>query len=328
MKRLDVVSLGDLILNFVYKDTGREGFNLYERQPAGATANLLSQLVKLGGTGGLITTVGNDDHGSFLYEYAKQTGIDVSNVCKSNDVATRMMFVHFDEKNDRYFLNYHSRRTDVETRLSDVNIDMMRGCKAFTMPLVFYYRNKPIYETCKNMLKLAKEQGSLVGIDCNWRGDQHTPEELTAICDAAMNSDVVKLTDVELLHYFGENDILKGSERILSGNTKLVAVTLGENGCLLRNQNGYVYQPAFAVDVVDTTGAGDSFMGALLYQVTRPGFCIDELKADDLAAMAEFLNACSSGSTSRRGSMSAMSTMDETRWIIENVSKKAPAYSF
>ena len=100
MKNVDVVALGDLILNMVYRGKTEAGFNLYERQPAGATGNLLSQIVRLGGTGALITTVGDDDHGKFLYEYAKESGIDVSGVVISDKVETRMMFVHFDEKND------------------------------------------------------------------------------------------------------------------------------------------------------------------------------------------------------------------------------------
>ena len=74
MKNVDVVALGDLILNMVYRGKTEAGFNLYERQPAGATGNLLSQIVRLGGTGALITTVGDDDHGKFLYEYAKEKG--------------------------------------------------------------------------------------------------------------------------------------------------------------------------------------------------------------------------------------------------------------
>ena len=97
MKNVDVVALGDLILNMVYRGKTEAGFNLYERQPAGATGNLLSQIVRLGGTSALITTVGDDDHGKFLYEYAKESGIDVSGVVISDKVETRMMFVHFDE---------------------------------------------------------------------------------------------------------------------------------------------------------------------------------------------------------------------------------------
>lgn len=54
-----------------------------------------------------------------------------------------------------------------------------------------------------------------MGLDCNWRGNTHTQEEMTSICDAALTSDIVKLTDVELEYFFGEKDILKGSERLV-----------------------------------------------------------------------------------------------------------------
>lgn len=326
MKLLDVVSLGDLILNFAYAGMSPGGFDLYERQPAGATANLLSQVVRLGGTGALISTVGDDYHGKYLYDYARKEGIDVSNVILSKDLSTRMMFVHFKEDNDRYFPDYYSRRTDVETRMEDIDVDIVKGCKAFAMSLFFYLKDKPIYRTSQKLLKIAEEQGSLVGLDCNWRGEQTSREVSQAICDAALNSDIVKLTDVELEHYFGETDLLRGTEKILGGKTKIVAVTLGKDGCLLRNRNGYVYRPTYDVDVADTTGAGDSFMGSLLYQLTRDGCNIDRLGTGELAEIADFSNACSSYSTSHRGSMAAMATMENVKWVVENVPKRAPVY--
>ena len=95
---------------------------------------------------------------------------------------------------------------------------------------------------------------------------------------------------------------------------------------LLRNRKGYVYQPTFAVDVRDTTGAGDSFMGALLYQATRAGFSINDLDAEELKKTAEFANACSAGSTRKYGSMAAMTYMEDAGWIMKNVPKKEPAY--
>lgn len=326
MNSIDVVALGDLILNMVYKGKSEDGFNLYERQPAGATGNLLSQVVRLGGTGSLITTIGNDDHGQFLYRYAKENGIDVSNVVFRDELATRIMFVHFNEENDRFFLKYESRRTDVETGMESVDPELINGCRAFVIPLFFYQKEKPMYHTCQKILSIVREKGSLVGIDCNWRGNWHSEEELTAICDAVMTSDIVKLTDVELEHFFGERDILKGSEMLLGKKRKLVAITLGEDGCLLRNRKGYVYQPTFAVDVRDTTGAGDSFMGALLYQATRAGFSINDLDAEELKKTAEFANACSAGSTRKYGSMAAMTYMEDAGWIMKNVPKKEPAY--
>ena len=81
-----------------------------------------------------------------------------------------------------------------------------------------------------------------------------------------------------------------------------------------------------AAEVVSTTGAGDSFMGALLYQATRAGFSINDLDAEELKKTAEFANACSAGSTRKYGSMAAMTYMEDAGWIMKNVPKKEPAY--
>ena len=323
---LDVVALGDLILNFVHGGKNEEGFDIYERQPAGATANLLSQVVRLGGTAGLITTVGDDFHGDYLYQYAKTEGLDVTNVLKSDKVPTRMMFVHLTKDNDRYFPKFNCPRTDVETRLEDIDMDIVKGCKALAMSLFFYVKDKPIYKASQKLVEVVREQGGLIGFDCNWRGDETPQDVKKAICDAAMASDIVKVTDAELGHYFGESDLFKGTEKMLRENVKLVAVTLAENGCFLRSRKGYVFCPAYDVSVADTTGAGDSFMGSLLYQATREGFDIDNLNTDDLMKIAEFSSACSSYSTTHRGSMSTMGTLNDVKWIMENIPKRKSIY--
>jgi fructokinase len=99
---------------------------------------------------------------------------------------------------------------------------------------------------------------------------------------------------------------------------------MGRDGCFLRNRNGCAYQPAYAVDVLDTAGVGDSFMGALIYMLTREGVDIDNMTKSDLDETADFANACASASTMLRGSFTAMPGAGSVQWIMKNT-PRAPS---
>ena len=100
-KTIDVIAMGDLILNFAYAGESSEGIALYERQPAGATANMLTQVARLGGRAALISVLGNDEHSRYLFDYEKQCGVDMTNV-RLGDLPTRIMFVYYDENNSEF----------------------------------------------------------------------------------------------------------------------------------------------------------------------------------------------------------------------------------
>lgn len=314
-KTFDVIAMGDLILNFAYAGESSEGIALYERQPAGATANMLTQVARLGGRAALISVLGNDEHSRYLFDYEKQCGVDMTNV-RLGDLPTRIMFVYYDENNDRYFSDFQMERNDAYIEVDEIDYEMVKSSRYLSVKCMPLSPTQPAAEAMEKILRVARESDIAIAVDAQWRGQSMTSEERAEVRYKAAISEVVKLTDVEMEFYYGETDLLKGTERILNaGVTKLVALTLGAFGCLLRTRRAWVYEPGFRVATLDTTGAGDSFLGALLYSLCRTEHPTDSLAEAELAQIAAFCNACAAYSTQFRGSLANMASVADAEKI-------------
>ena len=308
----DIVSIGDLLTNYTHIGENTSDISLFERHPAGATSNLLSQCSRLGGRVALITTIGGDIDGLFLYNYIKDNDFDVSGVRIEKSLCTRSVFVYFKENNDRYFSYNNSPITQYETVLSDHDIELVKKAKIFNYPLSFEETDKPIYNTTKKLDEVARVNGVLRAIDANYRGQAFSSELKKKHRETLLHADIIKLSLDEMKYYFGTDDIYEGTDIVLrEGNVQLIAVTLDKDGCFLRTSNHCAYMPTYSVSPVDTTGAGDSFFGSLLYQIANNDTAISMLSEVQLYQMADFSNACASYSTMFRGSLAIMGTLNQ-----------------
>ncbi|WP_343210596.1 carbohydrate kinase [Anaerolentibacter hominis] len=319
-KYLDLVSIGDLMLDFTCIGETKPGILAYERNPGGAPSNVASQLARLGGKAGLIATVGPDEHGEYLYRLAKEElKFDVTNLVFSQNVGTKIAFVYFKEGNDRYFTNYLSARADLDIRADRLNLDQLRHCKVLNYTPLSHERGYPIFETVKLVVKAAREAGALIAYDPNFRFPYEDPARKQLVVDAIEEANILKLTLEELDYFLGERDLMAATDKLLAGNARIIAVTMGAGGCFLRNKRAFTYQPTYDVDVMDTTGAGDSYMGSLIYAITREGVDIDSIGEEELIRIARFCNACSSASTMNRGSLLVMPDREKVSKIMGGV---------
>ena len=120
-------------------------------------------------------------------------------------------------------------------------------------------------------------------------------------------------------YFLHQDNVFAASEELLNKNAMIVAITMGSGGCLLHSRRGWVYRPTYNVPVLDTTGAGDSFMGSLIYTLTRDRVNISGLEKEDLTKIADFCNACSSASTMKRGSLLVMPDREQAEKIMHSV---------
>lgn len=324
----DIVALGDLITNFAYKGTNSDGIAEYQRFPAGTTSNMLAQAAKLGARVALLSAIGNDEDGAYLYRFAQQANIDVSNLVMRDDLFTRSVFVYFKENHDRYFSYNGTKRTHFELHPEEIDVNILREASVFDFPLNALGTNRPIFDTLSQLLAVAKEHDILLAVDANYRGQYIPPDELKAIRDGIRMAHIVKMTKDEMAYYLEEDDLMKGAQTLLEGNARIVAITLDQYGCILRNRQGWAYRPTYQVTVQDTTGAGDSFMGALLHQLTRDRTDPALLTVEQLSKIADFCNASASLSTTRRGSMSVMSSPEDICKLTQSGRLSDFRYSF
>lgn len=323
-RRLDFVSIGELMIDFTCVGESDAGMLLFERNPGGAPMNVAAQVARLGGKAGVVTAVGDDEHGEFLKGIVADLGIDTSNIRVSRTLGTRCLFVYLNEGNDRRFTNYRGSRPDLEIDPNDVDyLQIARSKTVYFSPLANTY-DKPIYETMRKALDTAKKHDVMLVYDPNYRFPYEDERLRELDIEAILRADIVKMTAEEFKYYLNEDDVMRGSDTLLQGNARLVAVSMGKDGCFLRNKNGYAYEPAYDVPVLDTTGAGDSFIGAIIYQITRPGVSVDNMTTAQLRQLAEFSNACASASTMRRGSLMIMPDLAEAQRVLSDKMKMTP----
>jgi fructokinase len=89
----------------------------------------------------------------------------------------------------------------------------------------------------------------------------------------------------------------------------LIFSTLGPDGCFYKHRSGEGFRRAYATDVVDTTGSGDAFVGAILYKIAEGNVKISELSDEEVSDIAEFANAAGSIAATTRGGIPSMPTV-------------------
>jgi fructokinase len=124
-------------------------------------------------------------------------------------------------------------------------------------------------------------------------------------------ADIVKVSEKELQIITDCGNLLPAVAKLLNIGIKIVCVTQGSKGCIIATKSSIDLYPAYKVETVDTLGSGDSFFGAFLYKLLEKSKDITELTSDELHDMAYFANACGAITSTKRGAIPAMPTLEE-----------------
>lgn len=163
-------------------------------------------------------------------------------------------------------------------------------------------------------LKAAKNNGIIISYDPNYRASLWDSQEeackwMRSILEYA---DIVKVSEEEIELLTGYTDVRKAAESITEYGAKIVLITLGEKGSFVYLQDQQeAYVSGYSSKVVDTTGAGDSFMGGFLYKVCESGKRIEEYSLQEMIECVRFGNAMASLCVEREGAIPAMPVMEE-----------------
>ena len=99
----DITALGELLIDFTDCGTSEAGMRLFERNPGGAPANVLSAAARFGRRTAFLGKVGDDMHGRFLRQTLLSAGIGVEGLVMAQDVFTTLAFVALDDRGERHF---------------------------------------------------------------------------------------------------------------------------------------------------------------------------------------------------------------------------------
>ena len=310
MSKYDVTALGELLIDFTENGTSAQGNPVLEANPGGAPCNVLSMLNRLGHKTNFIGKIGKDMFGDQLEAALKEVGIGTDGLMKDDEVHTTLAFVHTAPDGDREFSFYRNPSADMlldETEVRTIPFkegDILHFCSVDLC-------DAPVRLAHVVAIERARSAGALVSFDPNLRYNLwDSAEELLRIVREFLPlADIVKVSDEELYDITGIDDEKKAVKSLFKGEVRLVFVTKGKGGAAAYTRDAEAWEPTdLSSPVVDTTGAGDSFIGTILSMVLDKGI---SLSREELSEMLKTANRAATIVVSREGAIPAMPTREE-----------------
>ncbi|MEK5253250.1 PfkB family carbohydrate kinase [Paenibacillus sp. FSL F4-0125] len=319
---LDVIAIGELLIDFTPAGRSAGGNEQFECNPGGAPANVAAALSRLGSRTALISKVGEDQFGSILHRTLLSSGVDISEVSFTNEANTTLAFVHLDDQGDRTFSFFRKPGADTFLHSKDIPLSRIETCKTLHFGSLSM-THEPSRTATRTAVLKAKEAGVLLSFDPNIRfALWESKEEARQNIYWGMNyADILKISEEELSFITGTSDVEKGTLELQQQfEVALIVVTLAEKGCYYRVADHDGYVPGFKVKTIDTTGAGDAFLGCLLYKILENRSSLHDLTSQQMSNMLTFANAGGALVTTRKGALGSMPTIEEINQIIESES--------
>jgi len=292
---LDYICIGEVLIDFIAKETtDLVNANTFGKYPGGAAGNIAVGLSKMGLKAGVISKLGKDPFGDFLIDTLTAQGVDTSQIYRDDSRKTGLAFVALNDSGVPDFTFYRDNCASSSLQIDEINADYILSAKGIyfsSMSLV----NEPLRSANYAAVNIARAHDRLVSFDPNvrislWHSEDEAREEILNMLNYV---NILKINTDELFFLWGAGDHKDLCRGILNDypNIRLLALTLGEKGCLLINQRqSHAHIKAFNVPVVDTTGAGDAFFSALISRLLKSGAPAD---AESLQHLGRFANAAS-----------------------------------
>lgn len=313
MKKYDVVALGELLIDFTQNGYSEQGNPIFEANPGGAPCNVLAMLQKLGRKTAFIGKVGRDGFGFQLEKALKEVSIATDNLC-FDDVRTTLAVVQKKSDGDRDFFFYRNPGADIMLRPEEIRENLIKMTK------IFHYgslslTNEPVRTATRKAVGIAEEAGVIISFDPNlrkplWKTEAHAREQIEY---GVRHCQVLKISDDELVWFTGKEDFDQAAEYMQTQyHIPLLLISMGKQGSRAYCGEQRAEIPAFLnPHTIETTGAGDTFMGCMLHQILDRGF--RNLTKTDMEEMLQFANAAASLITTKRGALRVMPAKQEIK---------------
>lgn len=269
-----VLCIGEALIDFV---PSRKGCALKEvpsftRAAGGAPTNVCCAVARLGGSSALISQVGHDAFGEHLADVMGQCGVDLSYLSRTDTANTALAFVSLQEDGSRDFSFYRKPSADMLLSPDAIRPEWFQHAASLHFCSVDLV-DCPMKEAHRRAIDEARKAGCLISFDPNvrlplWDTAEHCRE---VILEFLPQAHLLKISDEEIGFLTGCETVEQAKEQLFVGNVQAVVLTKGKDGAEIHTRSGIVSVPGHPVKPLDTTGAGDSFIGALLYCLARDG---------------------------------------------------------
>jgi ribokinase len=226
----------------------------FRQIPGGKGANQAVAIARLGGNVGMIGKIGDDSFGETLKNALTQDSVDTKCIIKENDCSTGVATITVDAQANNSIIVVPGANFKITKEDIDHSLDMIHEAEMIVAQL-----EVPIEVVQYSLLK-AKEAGKYTIL--NPAPAQYLEDTIVSMVDLLVpnETELEILTGIEIKN---EDDVLTAARNLIKKGVKQLIVTLGEKGSIYLTEQGVHRFKAYKVDAVDTTAAGDSFVGAL-----------------------------------------------------------------
>jgi fructokinase len=275
-----ILCIGEALIDMICTDKGKslsDGQN-FLKKPGGAPTNVAAAIAALGGSVELAAKVGTDPFGKHLIEVMQSFGVATRWVLQDENYFTTFAFVSLMENGERDF--YFNRGADgqlTRQEVEDIDLDEFSiihfGSATGFLP-------GPLQAAYQGLLQKALQKNIVISFDPNYRHLLFKNDVQTFI-DQSWNflncCHFFKVSDEEAMLITGAATLDDAAALLLEKTTATFAITLGKEGTMLGMNGKTMIIESIPVKPVDTTGAGDAFVGAVLFQLSTKGF--EEIKS-------------------------------------------------
>lgn len=267
---MKIICIGEALIDMICTDKGSslaDGQH-FLKKPGGAPTNVAAAIAALGGTVELAAKVGNDPFGKHLISVMEAFGVSTKWVLQDNDHFTTFAFVSLMEDGERDFV--FNRGADGQLNRQEIEAIDLDGVSIIHFGSATGFLPGPLQAAYQALLQKALQKSIFISFDPNYRHLLFANDKKTFI-DQSWNfltcCHFFKLSEEEAMLITGARTLTDAAAILLQKTNAIFTITLGKEGTLLGFQQGTSTVPSIPVKPVDTTGAGDAFVGAVLYQL-------------------------------------------------------------
>lgn len=267
-----ILCIGEALIDMICTDTGKSlsaGDN-FLKKPGGAPTNVAAAIAALGGKVELAAKVGNDPFGNQLIEVMKSFGVDTQYMLKDMHHFTTLAFVSLMEDGERDFV--FSRGADGQLNEIEIEAISLDDVSIIHFGSATGFLPGPLQGAYKRLLHEAMVKNIFISFDPNYRHllfRNNTQSFIDQSWYFLQHCNFFKVSDEEAMLITGENTLEKAAHHLLQKTSAVFTITLGKEGTMIGMDKSLTVIPSIPVKPVDTTGAGDAFVGAVLYQLDQ-----------------------------------------------------------
>lgn len=306
---MKILCIGEALIDMICTDKGTalsDGQH-FLKKPGGAPTNVAAAIAALGGQVQLAAKVGTDPFGRHLIEVMQSFGVSTKWIIQDPNYFTTLAFVSLMENGERDF--YFSRGADGQLTREEVDVIDLSDFSIIHFGSATGFLPGPLQAAYAGLLQKALQQNIFISFDPNYRQllfQNNTQTFIDHSWNFLNKCNFFKMSDEEALMITGCHTLTDAANTLLKKMKSVFAITLGKDGTLLGLGGQTHLIASIAVEAVDTTGAGDAFVGAILYQLSiLPSTKMDNLTLPDWIHMVENANKAGARTCQYLGAMEA-----------------------